>query len=216
MGKAAFSPVHSSIKWAYRDDLPKYPLDLERANKLLDGAGYPKKADGTRFRLSIRYDRGVALFSKTAEILREQLRPVGIDLVLTPGDRATTIDMVYKQRKFDIFIAGITAGGDPAVRLSSQYRADNVRPVPWSNASGYKNLEVDNLLDKDSGEVDRQKRAKIYYEIQQIMAKDLPAIWIEEYGSSSGWRGEFKGLHDWSSMSAYTLEGVWWTKGKSK
>jgi peptide/nickel transport system substrate-binding protein len=216
LGKVATGPLASVVTWAYTSDVPKYPYNLELANKLLDEAGYPKKTDGVRFRLTIRYDRAVPILSKTGEILREQLRPVGIDLELNPGDIATTLEMVFKQRKFDLLITGRPSGSDPAISLPPTFSSENVRPVPYSNAAGYKNPVIDDLFEKGARLIDPIERAKIYHQIQKILVTDLPAIWIEEYGKHSAWRNEFIGLHTWSSLSSYTLEDVWWTKGKSK
>jgi peptide/nickel transport system substrate-binding protein len=216
LGKVATGPISSALAWAYTSDVPKYPYNVETATKLLDEAGYPRKADGTRFRLVIRYDRGVALFAKTAEILREQLRQVGIDLELSPGDLASTLDIVFKQRKFDLFIWGAPSAGDPAINLSRMYSPDNIRPIPYTNASGYKNQTVGSLLEKGATLVDRRERAKAYHQLQKILVTDLPVIDVIEYGQHSAWRTEFKGLHRWSAASFYTLEDVWWIKGKAK
>jgi hypothetical protein len=77
-------------------------------------------------------------------------------------------------------------------------------------------VAIDDLFEKGARLINPIERAKIYHQIQKILVTDLPGVWIEEYGKNSAWRSEFKGLHAWSSLSSYTLEDVWWTKGKSK
>ena len=39
----------------YEPDVPRYEVDLEKANALLDQAGYPPDADGARFSLTLDY-----------------------------------------------------------------------------------------------------------------------------------------------------------------
>jgi peptide/nickel transport system substrate-binding protein len=169
-----------------------------------------------RFRSVIRYDRGVPLFSKTAEILREQFRAVGIELELSPSDLATTLDLVFKQRKFDFFLWGAPSAGDPAINMERMYSPANIRPIPYTNCAGYKRAGVDDLLKKGAMTIDPSERAKVYHQLQKILVSDLPCVDTIEYGQHSAWRNEFKGLHAWSAASFYTFEDVWWSKGKGK
>src|SRR5262249_58936566 len=40
--------------WAYEPNVTQYSLDAARAEKLLDAAGFPRKENGVRFRLSLK------------------------------------------------------------------------------------------------------------------------------------------------------------------
>ena len=42
----------------YTKDVNMYDVNLEKAKKLLDEAGYPVKADGTRFTVTVDYAPG--------------------------------------------------------------------------------------------------------------------------------------------------------------
>ena len=216
LGKIATGPIPAALRWAYTSDVIKYNYDVAKANKLLDEAGYPKDAKGLRFNVSIIYDRTVPLFTKTAEILREMLRSVGIDLVLKPSDRATAGDMVYVKRDFDFFLQGMSTGGDPAIGVQRLYIGSNIGPAIYSNGSAYRNAKVDDLFIKAATAVDRKDRAKFYYEIQRIITQDLPTICLLEYSLNSAWRDEFRGVHAWSGQSFYNLGDIWWTKGREK
>jgi len=70
LGKVATGPVSSDLTWAYTPDTRQYPFDIEEANKLLDEAGLPKGADGTRFAGSIV----VSKQSRRTSSLRRSLR----------------------------------------------------------------------------------------------------------------------------------------------
>ncbi|MGI4815483.1 MAG: ABC transporter substrate-binding protein, partial [Janthinobacterium lividum] len=54
-GKPATGPVPSPLKNFYTADVQHYDYNVAQAEKLLDAAGYPRKADGVRFNLSIDY-----------------------------------------------------------------------------------------------------------------------------------------------------------------
>jgi len=63
--------------------MPSYNIDLDRANALLDEAGHPRGADGTRFSLTMETIPGRdSALGNVPEYLRSQLREVGIDLEL--------------------------------------------------------------------------------------------------------------------------------------
>jgi peptide/nickel transport system substrate-binding protein len=125
-------------------------------------------------------------------------------------------DQVFTKRDFDMLITGLASGGDPAIGIQRLYLSSNIRPVPLTNASGYRNLKVDDLFEKAATAVDQKTRAKLYYEIQKILTQDLPVNWLIEYAEYSAWRDEFKGLHEWSGQSFYNLGDTWWIKGRER
>ncbi len=216
LGKIATGPIPSSLPWAYTADVAKYDFNVARANQLLDEAGLSRKEGGIRFKTSLMWDRTVPLFSTTAEILREQLKAVGIDLELKPFDRATMLDLVFTKRDFDLWVHGLSTGGDPAIGIQRLYLSSNIRPAPFTNASGYRNPTVDELFSKAAAEPDQKVRAQLYREVQKILTQDLPIVWLLEFSENSAWRDEFRGVHEWSAMSFYTLGDAWWTKGREK
>ena len=63
----------------YTKDVNMYDVNLEKAKKLLDEAGYPVKGDGTRFTVTVDYAPGSPTTKMMAEYLKPQLAKVGID-----------------------------------------------------------------------------------------------------------------------------------------
>jgi peptide/nickel transport system substrate-binding protein len=216
LGKIATGPIPSSLPWAYTTEVTRYTHDVARANRLLDEAGYPKNDKGIRFKTSLMWDRTVPLFTKTAEILREQLKAVGIDLDIRPSDRPTMLDLVFTKRDFDLWVHGLSTGGDPAIGIQRLYLSGNIRPAPFTNASGYRNPTVDDLFAKAAANPDQKARAQLYHQAQKILTQDLPIIWLLEFSDNSAWRDEFRGVHEWSAMSFYSLGETWWTKGRER
>ena len=56
----------------YNPDVPNYDLDLDKANQLLDEAGFKKVSDGMRFGLTVDYIPPVQ--KSLAEYLKPQLK----------------------------------------------------------------------------------------------------------------------------------------------
>ncbi len=210
IGRIATGPVSSLMKWAYDPNVEKYDPDLEKASKLLDEAGYPKGSDGIRFKTSIIYYQGTEHIAKACEIMRLELREVGIDLELRPADSATWQSKVGKW-EFDMQIHAAATGPDPLVGTSFHW-GENIRNVFATNTGGYKNERYDWLYGQAATEMDQKKRAEYFHEMQEIVAKELPNIWLIEVLEPIAFREEFAGLPE----GGYQLEpfdGVWWRKG---
>jgi peptide/nickel transport system substrate-binding protein len=48
--------------------------------------------------------------------------------------------------------------------------------VPFSNASGYSNPRVDEILETAAVEPNFEKRKALYFELQKIVYEDIPSI----------------------------------------
>jgi len=215
LGKPAISPIASATKWAFNPNVKLYEFNPKKAEQLLDEAGYPRGADGARFKTSIIADRGDFLYAKTAEIIRDYLNKVGIPIELRLVDRSTMIDATYMRWDFDMQVHGFGTGPDPAIAVARTYVSSNIKPVPFANASGYSNKEVDDLFALAEKAPALKKRAEYYYKVQDILVKDLPCLWLSEYGLNSAWRDEFRGLHSWCARSFMSYgDDTWWAKGK--
>jgi peptide/nickel transport system substrate-binding protein len=215
LGKPAIGPIASVTTWAFNPRITRYEFDPKKAEQLLDEAGYRKGPDGIRFKTSLTADRGNFIAAKAAEIIRDYLGKVGIQVELKLVDRATMVDAVYMRWDFDMQVHGFGTGPDPAIGVARLYVSSNIKHVAFANASAYASKEVDELFALAEQAPTVKQRAEYYFKAQQALAKDLPYIWLSEYGLQSAWRDEFKGVHSWSSRSYISLgDDVWWVKGK--
>jgi peptide/nickel transport system substrate-binding protein len=215
LGKAAVGPIASVMTWAFNPNLPRYEFNPQKAEQLLNEAGYPKGPDGVRFKTSIIADRGSFLYAKAAEIIRDYLGKVGIQVELKLLDRPSMVDATYIKWDFDMQVHGLGTGPDPAIAVARTYISSNIKPIAFANASGYSNKEVDDLFALAERAPTVKKRAEYYYKAQEILVRDLPYVWISEYGLNSAWRDEFKGMNTWCARSYISLgDDVWWIKGK--
>jgi peptide/nickel transport system substrate-binding protein len=215
-GEVATGPISRALGWAYNPEVPRYERDVARANQLLDEAGFPRGPSGVRFPLTVLYDTS---FARLAEVLRDQVAAVGIELQLQLMERNAWIDAVYKRWDFDLAFTHFENGPDPDIGVKRVYVSSNIAPIPFSNAAGYHNPRVDELFDVAARELDRAARARAYFEIQEILLRESPYIWLIESGHLSGvaFRSEFQGLHSWSSKSIMTYGAdAWWSKGKPR
>jgi peptide/nickel transport system substrate-binding protein len=89
-------------------------------------------------------------------------------------------ERVFTNREFDSNIISYCNGTDPEIGVRRMYISSNIAPVPFSNSSAYRNPTIDNLFDTAQGTADATARAGVYRQIQEILAKDLPYLWIVE------------------------------------
>ncbi|MCC7105091.1 MAG: hypothetical protein IT307_08095 [Chloroflexi bacterium] len=188
-------PISSQMKTFYNPDLPKYPPNAATANQLLDQAGFPKKPDGSRFDLRLSYQRAgeSGAMNGAAEIMREQLRPVGINLVLQPLDLAAWTESAYIKWDFDLTLGSFQTGPDPAY-IATNYLSANIERRQGGNLMGYSNPTVDQLFKLGEREIDNSKRVGIYKELQTVMVQDLPDIGLWEKVAVYGFRKTVHGL----------------------
>lgn len=190
VGKLATGPIASATKWAYTPDVPQYPRNVDRANQLLDEAGFKRGADGMRFTLTLVSD-AAGVGPDTGQVVRDQLRDVGIRLELRPMDAAAFYDKMFVQWDFDIGFSEASTGPDPSIGVQRLYVTSNIRKVPFTNGTGYSNPEADELFARGAAEPNLAKRAAIYKQIQKILVRDLPMIWLWEQAYPVTYRTRF-------------------------
>src|SRR5690606_22708553 len=84
-GQVAYSfinPENPTHAWAANPNMPRYTYDPEKAEQLLDEAGYPRDSRGIRFTISQTTSASDIEANLANEILREQWARVGIELRL--------------------------------------------------------------------------------------------------------------------------------------
>ena len=198
-GKVAISPISSSIAWAHNPNVTKYPLDPAKANALLDSAGLKKDANGVRFKLNFVH---ATSFAKIGELMKQSLAPIGIDLVLTPLEVNAANDRTFIAKDFDIGSASYCNGPDPEIGVRRMFVSSNIGPILFSNGASYKNPKVDTLFDQAAAGATKGERAKSYFEIQDIVTKDIPTWGLVESEGYRVFAKKYSDLYYWSGNLA--------------
>lgn len=184
LGNFASSAIDTRLKWAYNPEvnLSKiYAYDPAGAEKMLDEAGFPRKADGTRFELRLVYETAVAEYGALSAALQQFWGKVGISVKLIPGERAVILGQIYANYDFDVALWGYTTLSDPALGIARTYVTDSIDPKRTANnVSRYSNPVVDELFQKGQDAPTNEERAKYYFEVQKILADELPVLPLYE------------------------------------
>ena len=170
-GNGAFG---DGFKWLFNEDVAytkKFPLDPARAKALLARDGV--KPGETTIRMP--FDVSRAQMRAQSQIIQDNLRQIGLEVKLEPLERSVYYDRVFAKKDFDVTLGSYFSAGDPAIgytRLYNSYTGTS----PNTNASGYANPKVDDLLAQAATATDRAVRAKLYKELQVILNEDLPTL----------------------------------------
>lgn len=180
-GEEATGPYKPDTYW-YNPNVERYGLNVEMAKKLLKEAGFEDKdgdgvieRDGKPFRFTVLTNQGNDARIKTAEIIQRRLKNIGIDMRILVLEWATFIKEFINKRNFDAIILGWTIPQDPDLfDIWHSSKAQN----GGLNHYSYKNEEVDKLLIEGRRIIDKNKRKKIYDRIQEILADDVPCVFL--------------------------------------
>ena len=182
LAREATGPIRPGT-WAYTDKVPRFNYDPEKAKALLaeagwkdrDGDGVIEDATGKPFTLTIRTNQGNDERKKIAEIVQQRLKEIGIQADIQLIEWAAFIKEFVKPRRFEVVVLGLGTGIDPdqfVVWHSSQRGPDQM------NRTGYDNPEVDRLLEAGRMSCSQNARVQYYHRIQEILAGDLPMIFL--------------------------------------
>jgi len=166
----------SPESWAYYGDVTGYSYDPEKARQLLDQAGYPARPDGMR-QLKFEY-KTTPEGARLGEVFQAMFQRVGIALTLRILDFPTYYADI-QSGKFALTSLQWVGINDP----NHYYMAfDSKKTPPGLNRGFYSNPEMDRLVEAGMRTIDRDQRAKIYAQVQQLAAQDLPYVslwWVD-------------------------------------
>mgnify|MGYP001290650144 CR=1 FL=1 len=156
-----------------------YVTDVERANALLDEAGWTERdADGIRMRdgarLTARFPVTGAQSTQAEQALFEQIqaaaRDVGFDVQITLLDLSAWYGALGAH-EYELVSAPYTKIGPDVLRIL--FHSDATVPAPsgyFANHSMVRDPELDALLDTISSSTDTEARAEAAKEAQQWIA----------------------------------------------
>ena len=189
--RVADAPISSAIVFAHATDLPVAAYDTVEAARLLDAAGWrrgssgsvraargvPGIPDGTTFTIGFKGLPGQMVYG---DLLRAQLRAVGIDFRPEPLEQTVFAASVFTERDFDTAIGAYCNGTDPEIGVRRMYASSSVAPVPFSNMAGYRSPTMDSLFERASASIDVNERRHFYHQIQEMAVRDQPYVWLVE------------------------------------
>jgi peptide/nickel transport system substrate-binding protein len=103
-------------------------------------------------------------------------------------------------------------GPDPTAGVTRFLHSSQIKKATFVNAMGYKNPEVDKLLDLEFKQTDRKQRAATWQRIQQIVLEELPVIPVYEMPVANAYRSNWVDLVTTLYGSAQSREDAYMKK----
>lgn len=184
-GQPATGPISSNFapSGIYTDKVKSYsaPNAVEMANKLLDEAGFPRKADGTRFEIIHDITPYGEEWQRFGEAVQQQLAQVGIKATLRYEDVATWLKRIYTD--YDYFMSSnfLYNLSDPVIGVHRALHSNSIKQgTVFVNGSRWSLPRADELMNLATIEADAAKRGAYYHEVQKIAAEAAPIVWVHE------------------------------------
>lgn len=160
-----FSPVLADY---YNGELENiYTKDLDKAKELLKKAGYENGFD-----MTITVPGNYVQHVDTAQILAQQLKPLGINVEIETIEWATWLDRVYKKADYQATVIGF--GGklnvnDILIRYTTGYR---------KNFINFSDERYDSDIAEAAKETDDAKLQELYKDAQKVLTEEAASVYI--------------------------------------
>jgi peptide/nickel transport system substrate-binding protein len=151
-----------------QDEVEKLPFknrNLKLSRKLLKEAGHP---NGFSFTL-LTSEHGPD-YTSTAQIVQSNLKDAGIKVKLEVAEWGIHLKRWRACEHQASYIGGVWKA-DPDLYLRAYVHGSKAKKF-----CGYKNPEVDRLMDEARVMVDIPKRVKVWHRIQRLLAEDVPVL----------------------------------------
>jgi peptide/nickel transport system substrate-binding protein len=181
MGQAAHGPYKPGT-WPYNPNVKDFTYNPDRAQALLAEAGWKKRGsdgmlvkDGRPFQFTVLTNQGNEQRLKTAQIIQQRLKRIGIDVKIRVLEWSSFITHFIDKRNFEAVILAWSITQDPDIY--DVWHSSKTGPKEL-NFNGFKNAEVDRLLEEGRRTFDLGKRRACYYRIQEILAEEQPYTFL--------------------------------------
>ena len=186
-GVPVWGPITPGNKKWFSPNVTRYPFSLERARALLAGLGLANRdgdewledEKGTEARFSVLTFKGNTSLERSAAVLREDLRPLGIAVDVIAMEQGALIERMIKGDFEAIFFIALATSLDPAMSLDFWLSSGSAHfwnigqktPTEWER-------EIDQLMLKQAASLDEAERKRLFDQVQQIFAEHLPALYF--------------------------------------
>jgi len=191
------------LNW-YNPNIRKYSHDPNKAKSLLaeigiqdrNGDGYLEDSDGNVIEFVFNTNTGNNIRDKTAVLIQDDLKKLGIKLIYQPIEFNALIDKLQNSYDFDCFLLSIGPSANDSMDPSSGLNVlkSNGYTHQWFPRQKTPSMEwearIDFLMDAQLKTLDVVERKKYYDEVQAILSEQVPFIYTVAPLSYASYRSD--------------------------
>ncbi|MDY7001448.1 MAG: peptide-binding protein [Thermodesulfobacteriota bacterium] len=206
--------------WVYNENIKAHVFDPNKASQMLNQAGWRDSdgdglldKDGQAFSFTILTNQGNDQRIKTATIIQNRLKKIGIKVKVRTVEWAAFLKEFVDKGRFDAIILGWNITQDP-----DNYDVwHSSKAVPGGlNFIGYKNPELDELLERGRRILDQDRRKPIYDRVQEILHQDQPYCFLYAPQSLPIVSSRFQGLEPAPAGITHNFIRWWVPKNRQR
>src|SRR6202051_4254106 len=213
-GAALWGNVGPGNKLWINQLIPHPPRSVETARQLLKSAGYSWNSNGQlvdsrggSVEFSIITSSSNSQRMKMATLLQDDLLRLGMQVHVVPLEFRAMIDRVFQSFDYDAAIMGL-GGGDadpnPEMNVWSSSGTSHLWHLGETQPATDWERELDQLMQQQMVTLDYAKRKQLYDRAQQIIADNLPFIFLGTPDILAGANARVGNFHP-AVLDPYTL-----------
>jgi peptide/nickel transport system substrate-binding protein len=203
-GQPALGPFSNANRFWFNAKLKPQTFDRAAAQRLLEADGFRLKdgalrdKSGNAVEFSVVTNAGNKLRERTAALIQEDLKALGIQLNIVTLDFPSLIERITRSFQYEACLLGLTnVDLDPDEQMnvwlsSSPDHAWNpsqkAPATPWE-------AEIDRLMRAQAASLDRNKRKELFDRVQEIVRAEIPYIYLVNRNSLSAISPALKGVN---------------------
>lgn len=185
-------PIHGPItpgnkRWFWAS-LPRYGFSREESRKLLEGIGLRNRdqdewledEDGDEARFTVLVFSTNDVLTRSAAVIREDLRQVGVALDVVPLEPNTILQRIVSGDFDAAFVQFTATDTDPA--NSKDFWLSTGGTHLWNMGQKAPTTDwerqIDELMMRQSTTTDFEERRRLFNEVQRLFAENLPILYF--------------------------------------
>jgi len=206
--------------WAYNKEVAVDGYNPSQARELLRQAGWIDanndgilEKEGVEFSFTIITNQGNEQRLKACQIIQNRLAEIGIKVKIKVLEWSVFLSEYIDKRRFEAVLLGWSLARDPD--CFDLFHSSKTKEGEF-NFVGYKNAEVDRLLEEGRRTFDQEKRKQIYHQIHKIIYDEQPYMFLYVPDSLSILHRRFRGVEPAPIGIGYNFIKWWVPQAEQK
>jgi peptide/nickel transport system substrate-binding protein len=188
-GEVHFGFVSPVIKKWHNPDTAKYPYDVAKAKALLKEIGFEDRnqdgiledRDGNPLEFELNTNAGNNLRERISVLVQEDLKRLGCKVNYRPIDFNSLVDKIQNTYDYECIYLGLGGGASDPMANANVVKSDGYTHF-WFPRQTKPSFEwearLDELMNIQGTTLDEAKRKTAFDEVQVIMSREAPFIYL--------------------------------------